>query len=78
MVRSSEEAGEDTSEAGIELWRGILVFKIDLIGRTHDASAVFLLLYNFLKCLFDFRAGSLGDIRLCLLGTGHAFFRLSA
>ena len=73
MVRSSEEAGEDASEAGIELWRGILVFKIDLVSRTHDASAVFLLLYNFLKLLFDFGPGSLGDIRLGLLGTGHPF-----
>ena len=54
MVRSSEEAGEDASEAGIEFWRGILVFKIDLVSRTHDASAVFLLLYNFIKFLFDF------------------------
>ena len=76
MVRSSEETGEDTSQAGIQPRRGVFVFKIDLIGRTHDASAVFLLLYNFLKFLLDFSPGSLGEIRLRLLGTGNAFLRL--
>ena len=67
MLRFLKQAGQDSCEAGIQFRRGILVFKIDLIRRTHDPSPVFLFLHDFIKDLFDFRAGALGEIGLGLL-----------
>ena len=69
-------SGQDSCEAGIQFRRCILVFKIDLIRRTHDPSTIFLFLHDFIKKLLNFCAGALGEIRLRLLGTGNAFLRL--